>query len=482
MRLLIPVFVLAAVLAAVPAIALEGGTILSTEPGTGYTCVYVDLPQDLGVSRLNRTSETIIELDKGDSPWADTTYNKVVMDTGVVNRNPVCFLYSGREEGEFSFYNINLRSSDLDASNSIFGGLCISGYEDADTGIEAASGTDVCELLSENADIIDISFGEDVTQAGPEEVVTKTLYVTSYATLRIRLSIATNLQNDFSEAVVSTSPSRPTSIRPFKVKAPEAEGEYEMTVLAQVEGCGIQACRKQKNSIISVKEGAKTGFSASVIPKNINLKSPGEVSLRVVISNYGRPADFVISAASEPSMRIEPESRTVAVGQNEEKTSAFTAFPGNDSLYRLDFKITSPDAESLITSYISVGEVLTDGLRYAADTERTLTTDAREELRKARLAYEAEYNRTSYGEDIEAYETFVETIDGLKQTSGGEGNVTKPPAKPTEGGLDWMLLSIPLIIIAAVVLVLVAIKKAKSGERDDSPFGGYAGSAEGERE
>ena len=466
---LFAVIILAALATAFPANALEGGTIFSTGPGTGYKCVYVNLPEDLGISFLNRTSETLIEADKVSSPWVDTTYSKVVMEPGVDNKNPVCFYYAGKTEGEFSFYSISLSSKDLDVSSSISGGLCVSSYEDVDTDVVAGNETDVCKLLSQNSNIVDLSFSQDVTPAEPGETLTKTLYVTSYANLRIRLSISTNLQNDFSESVVVTSPSRPSVSKSFKIKAPQNEGDYELNVLAKVEGCDIQACRMQKNSIISVKQGGKKGFYASVIPKNINLKIPGEVSLRVAISNYDEQKNFTLNVSANPAIRIEPAFRTVVVGQGEEKTAVFTAFPGNESLYEIDFRISTSGAQNEITSYISVGELLTDALRYSADTEAIVAPDLAAEIAKARTAYEAEYNKTSYGEEIPAYESFMNTIDDARKTTEEPGDGATPP-NPEENGFNWMILAIPIIVIAAILLIFVAFKKAKSGSSDSNAF------------
>jgi hypothetical protein len=202
----------------------------------------------------------------------------------------------------------------------------------------------------------------------------------------------------------------------------------------------------------------------------------------VVVSNYDGPQNFTISAASDPSIAIEPASKTIAVSQNEEKTAVFTAFPGNGSLYELDFKITAGKSENVITSYISIGEVLTDALRYSQDTEKIVAPDIRDELAKARVAYEKEYNKTSYGEDIPAYESFINTIDDARKTTEEGKNETVPQPPPSGGGFDWMLLSIPVIIIVAVVLLFIAFKKSKSGSPEQySGYDGY-GSGRDERE
>jgi hypothetical protein len=457
----LPLFVILTFLLLLPfASSLESGTILSAEPDTEYKCVYVNLPQDLGIASISQDSETVIEVDKSSSPWSDMTYNKVVMSPGVLNRNPVCFSYSGKKEGDFSFYSISLSSVGLGVSNSISGGLCVSHYADVDTGFDMSNKTDVCRLLSENADIIDLSFGEEIIQAKLGEVITKTLYVTSYANLRIKLSMVTNLQNDFEETFVTTSQSKPTVTKTFKLKAPEREGDFETAVLAQVDGCAIQACKKIKHASISVKQDEKEGFSVAVIPKNINLKTSSEVLFRVVINNYEETQNFIIKAASEPSLVIEPEAQDLSIDKGKEKVAVFSVTPGSDALYELEFTVGTEETEKAVTAYLSVGELLTDALRYAEAAESTIANeDIKEEMRKARAAYEESYNTSSYGNELDDLEDFVNTIDELKDSeANGNG-----PVQPAQGaGFDWILVAIPLVVIAAVALLLVAFKKAKT--------------------
>lgn len=440
--------------------ALDTETIFSLEPGAGYKCVYISLPQDLGLTSLSETTETTIELDKTESPWADLTYSRVVMEPGVINKNPVCFYYADREEGEFSFYNIRLSSADLDVSESISGGLCISNYDDVDTGVDAENATDICALLNNNADIIDLSFTEDVTQAKPGDVVTKKLYVTSYANLRIKLSIATSLQNDFGEPVVTTSPSKPASVKTFKVKAPDREGDFEMIVRAQAEGCDLQACKKHKKGVLSVTSKGKEGFTASIIPKNINLKEPQETTFRVVISNYEETQDFLIETSSDPSLEIIPESKNVNVEKDDEKTAVFKVTSGEEDLYNIEFKITSEKSEKLLTSYLSIGEVLNDAYRYSEDVENDYP-DIRDEIRNARNQFKSSYNTTSYGDDLNDYEDFRDTVDDLKRTSGNGGNGGNGNGEEDGAGFNWFFLLIPVIIIVVVVLLLFAFKKSK---------------------
>jgi len=452
--------------------ALDSGTIFSVGPGTKYKCVYISLPQDLGVSGIESTTETIIEANKDNNPWADTTYSKVVMEPGVLNKNPICFYYSDKKEGEFSFYNIILSSRDLGVSNSILGGLCVSNYEDVDTGVEVNNKSDVCGLLNENADIVDLSFSEDPVYAKKGEVVSRTLYVTSYADARIKLSIATNLQNDFGEPVVATSPSKPMVSKTFKIKAPESEGDFEVTFLAQIDGCGIKACRKQKEVTIKVNESEKAGFTLNVIPKNINIKETKETLFRVIVSNEEETQEFSVEVISDPPLTIEPASKTFSVDKGEEMTAIFSVTPGDEKLYKIDFKVMTASSEKLFTSYLSIGELLSDAMRYSEEVEKISTPDLKEEISKARDAYEQNYNKTSYGEDIKGQEDFLNTLDEVKKKAEGGGETT-PEDKPTQPGFNWAIVAIPIVIIAAIVLLFIVFRKAKTSGSEDSGYGGY---------
>jgi hypothetical protein len=236
--------------------------------------------------------------------------------------------------------------------------------------------------------------------------------------------------------------------------------------MAQAEGCAIQACKKQKKTFLSVNAGEKKGFSVAVNPGNINLKEPAEVLFRVIISNYDNPQDFTITANTDPPAATEPQSTTVSVGKNEEKTSVFNVTPGNAELYKTEFTVSTNSTEKLMTSYISIGEILTDALRYSEDAESNSAPDLKGEIQKATDDFENKYNSTNYGDDIKDYEDFRKTVDDLKNSTGNS------VPDNTGKGFNWMFVAIPVVIIVAVILLLFAFRKAKSPEQYEG-YGGY---------
>jgi hypothetical protein len=446
---------------------LETGTIFSADITKSYKCIYVNLPQDLGITEIDKETEAIIELDKTTSPWSEITYNKVVINQGVWNKNPVCFSYANKNEGDFSFYHIKISSPDLGLSKTIQGGFCISSYEDIDSDVSIENQTDVCELLSKNADIIDISFDEDIIQAKPGELLNKNVYVTSYANLKIKLSMITNLQNDFSETFVITSPSKPTVSKNFKIKVPEREGDFYINVLAEVEGCFLPMCKKIKQATISVKDKEKSDFSAVVVPKNINIKQKGEVIFKVIINNYEKGDKFKIEASSTPLLSIEPKSQEIEIEKNKEKSVVFKITPGEENLYEINFKISVDGKEMILTAYLSVGELLNDALRYSKKIENEIKDENfLEELKNAKFSYEESYNQSS-SDDLLEYQNFINELEEIKKKSETKTEKENDKEKTNEeGGFNLMLIAIPLLIIFAVVLLFIAFKKAKTKEED----------------
>jgi len=447
----------------VSVLSLENNMYFSVDPSQEYSCVYVNLPQDLGLVSVDKDTESVIEADKEESVWVDTTYNKVVVNPGVLNKNPVCFYYSGKSEGDFSFYKVKIYSPDTGISNEMSGGLCISEYEDIDSGPNATKTTNICKLLNDNADLFDLQFKYETSFANPGETVTKTIYLTSYASLNIDLTSITTLQNDFGSQTVSTSSQRPLVTKSFKVKVPNKEGEYSLIVLAKVSGCGLELCEKEVEGKIKVaSDFVNEGFVTTIVPKNINLKDPQETIYRLLITNYEESNEFTIETNSDPPINIDPKSITTNVNKDEEKTITFKVTPpsSDPGIYRLYFKVKSSDAEKMVNAYLTVGELLTDALRESEDLEDQITDpNIKNQINLARNTFLSEYNASFYGDELDDYEDFKKELENARAGLGG--NEVKPPPQPdTGGGLDWIWIAVPVVIIA-IVLIFLIYKKTR---------------------
>jgi hypothetical protein len=443
--------------------ALENNMYFSVDPSQEYSCVYVNLPQDLGLVSVDKNMESVIEAEKEESQWIDTTYNKIMVNPGVLNKNPVCFYYPGKSEGDFSFYKVKVYSNDIGVSNEMSGGLCISEYEDIDSGPNATKTTNICKLINDNADLFDLQFKHETSFANPGETVTKTIYLTSYASLNTDLTSITTLQNDFGSQTVSTSPQRPLVTKSFKVKVPNKEGEYSLIVLAKVRGCSLTLCEKELESKIKVaSDFLNEGFATTIVPKNINLKDSQETIYRLFITNYEESNEFTIETSSDPPINIDPKSISTSVNQEEEKTITFKVTPtsSDPSIYRLYFKVKTSETEKMVNAYLTVGELLTDALRESEDLEdQTTDPDIRNQINLARNTFLSQYNSSSYGNELDDYEDFKEELENARAGLGG--NEEEPQQPDTiNGGIDWIWIAVPVVIIA-VVLVFFFYKKTK---------------------
>ncbi len=477
MKRIVPMLILMIVF--LPAVsALENNQYFTIDPNETAHCIPIEvkLPQELGISFVNETKEAVIEAE---SPWLKISYNKVTINPGVLNKNPLCFYPPSMEEGKYTYFKVKVYSSDLNLSSEAKGGFCVSRHEDVDSGIDAGADTDICRAMSDNSDIFDIHFKDDITFAAPGDRVSKTVYVTSYADVDINLRLVTSMETDFSPVTVSTSQDHPTSMKKIRVLAPSSEDNYTMRIIGEMEGCNSEFCAKEAESVLKVKENyTPTGFSASVVPRNINLKNEQPTDFRVIVNNYDSRKEFRISASSDPQTEIEPENATRMIGEGEEETFRFTVDidSGDQKLYKLYFKIRTEDGEKLLTAYLSVGELMSDAQRDIEDI-RTSAKDkeTRDDIEEAFRNWKNSYESSEYGEETGDYGDFKKEIEnargedtGDNGDSGGDigGGEETPPQDTGSGGFDWILLVVPVIIVVAVVFIFVMYRKSKVVESE----------------
>jgi hypothetical protein len=340
----------------------------------------------------------------------------------------------------------------------------------------------VCDILNENADLFDIQFKYPVAMAKAGDDVTETIYITSYAKLEIDLDIITNLQSDFVRQTISTSSDSPLKTKVFKVTAPSKKGEYPVTIRAKVSGCSLSFCKKDVTSIISVADNiTKKGFSLSVIPKSINLKKPGEVWLRLIVTNYDDAATFSVEASSDPVTGIDPASTSIEIGKDQSETLKFNVTPdpqNNAALYTLNFDVTSKGITQTINSYLSVGELFSDARREAQYLNENIDNpDIRNDINNAMRTWENEYENSDYGSsgDILSYDELKKTFDEAKKgnstgTNGHNGgNNTNNGSKPNPEGFNMWFIYIPIIIVIAMILIFFVYKKSRVVGKFDYP-------------
>ncbi len=445
-----------------PSYAYAEEIIQTVDPSKPYHCVYINLPKDMGLSEINRETEVIIETDKSQSPWTDMTYNKVVIEPKMLVKTPVCFYYNGKNEGDFTFYNIRLHSPGISKTKVVSGGLCVSKHTDVDM-IDASqitNKTDICELLNENADIFDLRFKEDITYAKPDERLTKTLYIISYANVKIKVDLITSIPNDFESDTFFLSPSHPVAKKTFRIRAPNKKGEFKIIAKAVIQDCSLPACKKTATTILNVSEYSQRGLTLSVIPQNINIKQKGNVTFKLVLKNYDEPDNIHVNALS--TIKIAPTEATIHLNTGEEKTVNFEVeIPSSEAnVYEIEFKARGKEKEMIKTAYVSVGEILSDAKREAETIASLSGPDIKEEIERARKTFESRYKSAEYGKELNDYENLKTVLDDAKKSLSETETKESQSKQNAQPVLNWLFL-IPVILIIICAILFFIYKKSK---------------------
>lgn len=486
------------ILAAPGAYPLEDNYYFSVPKNGSYSCIYLNLPQDLDVNSVNSPVNSLIKSDKMLSPWIETTETQITINPGMLRREPVCFYHEGKSEGDYSLYRMSVSANDLSVKKDVKGGICITGYKDFDTSSEnTTSETNICDLLNNNADIFDAQFRHPYIEAKPGEIIKNSVYVTSYAKIRIDFDIETDITNDLDPWITAANPDEPIITKSFSVKAPSTQGTYDMIIKGSILGCDLELCKKTTIARIKVDQDAeRNGFVINSIPKNINVKDSSDVNLKLLITNYEDEMNFSVSASADPGMKITPEKKTVKIDKNSFTTIEFTATPASSDYtsYVITFDVlSSTNEEHIAKSYISFGELLTDAKREADDIIRTAKENDDKETETFVLEkldeWEEEREELDYGEELATYEDFKKSLEEAKKgniekndddedddekddereiTNGG--SVNEGGDKTPEGGFDWFFIIIIVVVAIAAGSAFFIYKKTQNvSEKYDYP-------------
>jgi hypothetical protein len=446
----------------VSAQAIEQNKYFTVSPNTTYSCIYIDLPNDLGVSR---TSNTISAIIRSENPWIDTTYTKLAVNPSVATKSPVCFYYKDRSSGDYSFYTIALSSPELNIYKTFDGGICVSKYRDVEISQNITNKTDICSLLSSSNDIFSVQFKNEYMFAESGKTITQNLYITSYAYLEMGVELSSDLQVYPKEQTVSTSPANPTKTIPVTIRTTE-EGEYYVNAKVKIKGCALVSCQKDTRMMISVGENVKSGFDLSVVPNSINIEKPDKIKFTLIISNHETQKDFNIRVSSDPSAKLEPASANVRVMPNDDYETVFEVTPSSENdLYTISFNVEADNLEQMVTAYLSVGEMVSD-IQREEDSILSKTTDQslRNSIASATQNWIKNHDNATYGSDLKEYEGLKNTLENAKKTIGSNTNQTNPPSNNQPSGgeeFNWLLYIVPVAILI-VVVIFILYKKSKT--------------------
>lgn len=450
--------------------SIDNNLYMSIPSNQSIYCFFLTFPQDLGITYLRE--DTIIKIIADENSWFINKYIESGIAGGVEVKMPICIRVDDKSSGDFNVYKLEISSEDLKINREIKGGFCISDKKDIEFNYDNVS--NVCDILNKNADIVDISFDEDVSYAKPGEEIEKTIYVTSYASVYAVVKLNTDLENTFRESRLRLGSG--TKSKKFIIKVPEKNGTYTGIVRVKIEGCDLQACTKERSfTIIASEEKERTDIVVSIAPRSINVRSDQKnVKFDLIITNYMNETELNISTNSE--LTIDPESTSIILEKNERKIVSFTVSNYKDEeVYEIEFKIRGRNIFKSVKAYLSVGELNSDIDRIADD----LTKDADDSIKKAVFDAINDYRRKrmekNYGDDIKDYMDIREELTRFEEEKttekAKERKTLRRTKKEKKEGFNFFFL-LPIIIIAIFVVFIFLFKKSKvQGELGIDEYG-----------
>ena len=439
-------------------------------------CIDLILPDDSGSLGMGEY-EYVITCT---SNWSDLTEQVVRTDENNTARIPICFSGFGRSDGDCSPpFRIGISSMVLGIDREWNGGVCISRFPDVDVSDEEPENEDdVREILNDNVDLFDVGFPTDMLYADPGEPVVFRLMVQSYASLTIDLEIADGIGASPSEETVTTSPERPYDTVYFTVTAPSRQGEHMFEVVATIRNCnGGSFCSKKASGTVVVGEDSpEEGFSVSVFPKSINVKKTDPVSYALTIHNYGESKVFSTEISISPETDSDFPGGEVIAFDDETVVVNFTVTPGGvSSFYEIEVSVEHGGIVRKADAFLSTNEMLTDSMR-EGDYVKSLDPELSDEVDSSLDSWYDQYRTEDYGDGLDDYGSLNDKLDELRNQAGSPRQDTYVPDDEPQDqeeetrGFDIMWLVIPVITVAAVVLLFIFFRKSGKTEEDGQDY------------
>ncbi len=443
-KLIIPLLLL--LLLPLPSTALQQQSLYLSLKNDTTKCVDIVLPDDLGVleAGIRGTKEYMLSTTAGD--WADLTLQIVRTDENNTVLIPICFSTIGKVQGECSEdFSINIASAEINKSKTWQGGVCVSRFEDIDTGAKPPSQT-VQEALNEKKDFFAITFKKDTIYAKPGERVQFTLLFNSYADIETDIRIDSFAQLEPRFVTLKTDRSNPR--REINITAAGmGMNEYVLDVTAKIKYCLGSYCEKKTSGKLITAESVPetSGFTVRLFPENINIKYLDPVLYELVIKNADKTADYGAALSVPAGMETDFKPKTISLKPDEEISLFFTVMPKEVSrVYEIKATVKSGNATKQAVSYLSTNEVLTDAMREFETTVFNDSGKANAELALNRFM--DEYKKSGYGNDIGSYTAYRATVNASRAAV-----VPAKPPNQTGAYQPVRQVDITFFIVVAVI-------------------------------
>ena len=438
-----------------------------TMPPDSSKCLTVNLPSDIGVYeddriRINITSDAETNIKFIDVAASPTNLVTV----------PLCFLSTGRMEGDFSSYLISI-VSDKSGLEVVKGGFCInSNTTRTATGRPQGS---ICDLIIRDEKFFDVFFQYgDRIPAKKDSPIKIPVRVYSQNKLDIELTVKSDLEIEPKNQIVRLEPRKWTT---FEFTAPPVKaGNYniDLTAEAVVNGnfCDskrIPFCKKEISSTIMVDSAGLSGWYFYVTPTSYSAFDTRPVDYTATIENYGDTQDFTVDVKLPEGLASDFTKTKEAIpslGQRDFKISISPQIASPES-FEIDFTAKA-DSEKTAKSYLSFRDTEARIKAYWSNIRDTILPELRPVIDAKIQSFISSYrekgiNTEEYQQLLDLLESakgqiFVGNIQPLKYNVSSRQPIKKlVPINP-------YILIIPLAVVLIIVTVLLYARKGKPND------------------
>jgi hypothetical protein len=423
-------------------------------------CFDIILPDDMGVIIPGKVEYTILLEPASEETWASLTEAIVRTDENNTVVIPLCFSTYGKRIGQCSErFTLIIMGNDL-PTKTFKGGVCVSELPDIDT--EDVGDGSTRDGLSDT-NLFDMDIKKSVKFSVPDMPVNYTVMVQSHADIVLDLTVESKGRVILSKEVdFKEKEYREVN---FTLKAKET-GTYNFSIVAKVKDCEGSFCVKKRSGQLIVKQylQEEAGFTISLFPKNLNIKSIEPVEYRLTITNNGmEDDDFLVDLEISENLTTDFQKKTVSVPKGYEKTIIFNVIPQSvSSLFNITAIVTLGDVVKKDTVYLSTNEMLKDALRNmeALDYDKEIVAKDLNEWYNT-------YRSSEYGKDLNEYAELSSKLKSAQTQVQSNNDVVDEGTDASDStgttGFDWSLLLWVVPIAIFTFIVLFVVSKLRSG-------------------
>lgn len=404
-------------------------------PPNSVRCVNAYIPDDWG----EITGKTIFTITS-DCGWCDLSRAGVTTDQDNPVVFPICIVSPEKGNKTLSF-KIGLEA--LGKRLEFQYGVCIAGQEDLDSGAGSP-----CGVVNSMQDIFDFGIEPERLYANPGSQASYTLFLQSQASLTLELTSMYGTKKR-----IELQPNEPYMID-FELTVPSQKGEYDVEILATILNCNFPSCSKSVSArLIAGEEKPSSGnFSITLFPENYNIEKTEPVLYTLRIRNFQEAKAYNARLLLPQGLETDFIPRTMTISGVQDIT--FNITPSEEKYYEITAEVETAYAKKQAKAYLTLGEMEKDLERMKED----LSGDAQNKIDR----WIENYGDAGYNDKMDSFGNLLNEVNQSQPWNW------TPPNGEEPGGLNPLLIAIP--VIAVVAILLFYFYKSRRVEEEEYGF------------